>query len=64
MTTAGYKVVLLVEDEQGSVVAVPFSTIEAARAFEDQHEDMLVARGVARLISATQLLTTRRQIDI
>lgn len=46
---------LLVETDQGEVVAVRFPSVEAARSWEDQNPDLAV-RGVARSVTKSEAL--------
>lgn len=49
-------IVLLVESVRGDIIGVRFPTVEAARQWEDEHEDEITARGVVRLVSRSEAL--------
>lgn len=49
--------VLLVEALNGDLMAVRFPSVEAARAWEDKHEDRVYVRGAARVVTRHEALT-------
>lgn len=51
-------VVLLLTDDEGDTMGVPFGTQDEARAWQDEHQ--LEALGVARLVLPDQAL---REVD-
>jgi hypothetical protein len=56
-TTVKLGVVLLVDDDQGDVMAIRFRDTETARGWEDEHDlEIGTVRGVARVVTPAEAL--------